>query len=491
MNSRRSVGAALVLLAGLALAAVALALPPSNIGITTVLMSRSTSGGLPNGPSGHPAVSLDSRLASVLAFDSAATNLVSQPVGGGSNVYFIRRGGSFGDTGAPWSAGAVELASRGLGGQPANGPSSLPAVGGDNQHPPACVAFLSSASNLVPGDTNGKPDAFAYFLGPQKIVRLSLDTRGRQANGTASQVAVNGRCTQFAFTDDATNLAGRVPGGTTQVYLRDLLAKKKVTVTVKRHGRKHKRRKTVIGPVTTLVSANGGHAGNGPSSEPSIAQASGDIAFASTATNLLPGTGGHSQVFARGLRLGGLRLLSVTGGGTPGDGDSDQPALAQGARGWAFRTRAPNLGGSASVARVVRVDSGGALAVAGTPSDADMGHPTVGVHGDQTTFASAGSNLAGVQDNARPPAGVVGCWLFSSSVNGDILESRNSGEQALSFDCLNPFASEAGNYVFFETSDPFADKSFAQSQGFDSGTSQRAHGDPAFHQVYLRYFGGQ
>jgi hypothetical protein len=486
--------AAVATLVALSIAGQALALPPSNIGITTVLLSKSTSGGLPNGPSGHPVVSRDQRFSSVLAFDSAATNLVSQSVGGGSNVYFINRSQPFDNTGGPWSAGSIQLASQGLGGQPANGPSSLPAVGGDNQHSPACIAFISAASNLVNDDTNGKADAFAYFLSSHAVVRLSVDSRGRQANGSASQVVANGRCTQFAFTDDATNLAGRVPSGTSEVYLRDLHAKKKITVTVKRHGHKHRKRKTVFGPVTSLVSANSGHAANAPALEPSFAEASGDLAFASSATNLLPGTGGHSQVYGLGPRLGKLHLLSVTPGGAPGDGDSDQPALAQGAKGYAFRTRASNLGGAAGIARVIVSTNGGPISVAGAPSNADMNDPIVGVAGDQVAFASAGSNLVGAQDNAQPPAGIIGCWLYSAAVGGDILESRNSDEHPLSFDCLNPFASESGNYVFFETPDPFADKPFASSQGFDAdpgGTAQRARTDPTFHQVYLRYFGGR
>jgi hypothetical protein len=461
------------------------------IGITTVLVSKSTSGGLPNGPSGHPSISRDRRLAGVLAFDSTATNVVPQPIGGGSNVYFVNRAQPFDDTGGPWTAGAVQLASQGLAGQPANGPSSLPSVGGDNQHAPACIAFVSSASNLVPGDTNGKADAFAYFLASHAIVRLSLSTSGRQANGNATQVVANGRCTRFAYVDDATNLAGRVPGGTSEVYLRDLHAKKKITVTFKRHGRKHKKRKTVFGPVTALVSANGGHAANGPSSEPSIAESSGDIAFTSKATNLAGGTGGHSQVYASGPRIGALRLLSATTGGAPGDGDSDQPSLAQGARGYSFRTHAPNLGGDPGVARVIDSANGGPIHVAGTPSNADMNNPRTDVAGVHIVFASAGSNLVGAQDNAQPPAGVIGCWLYSSTIGADILLSRNSDQQPLSFDCTNPSSSEASNYVFFETSDPFADKAFASSQGFNPGTSQHARTDPTYHQVYLRYFGGQ
>jgi len=72
----------------------------------------------------------------------------------------VRRAEPYGDNGTPWQAGATVVASRGLGGQPANGPSTRPSLDGTSRVAPHCVAFVSAASNLVRGDTNGKPDAF-------------------------------------------------------------------------------------------------------------------------------------------------------------------------------------------------------------------------------------------------------------------------------------------------------------------------------------------
>src|SRR3954471_8022822 len=95
-------------------AATAAAVPRNGIGVDTTLVSRSVTGGLPNGPSGHPAISLDARFATLLAFDSTATNLVQEPTSGGSNVYFTMREPPFDDSGSPWVPGAIRLASRGL-----------------------------------------------------------------------------------------------------------------------------------------------------------------------------------------------------------------------------------------------------------------------------------------------------------------------------------------------------------------------------------------
>ena len=45
------------------------------------------------------------------------------------------------------------------------------------------VAFYSSASNLVPGDTNGTKDIFVYDRQTDTIERVSLASDGTQGNG--------------------------------------------------------------------------------------------------------------------------------------------------------------------------------------------------------------------------------------------------------------------------------------------------------------------
>src|SRR2546421_561505 len=76
---------------------------------------------------------------------------------------------------------------------------------GSDSTPPNCVAFVSRASNLVPGDTNGKADAFVYWIATGKVQRVSVSSTGRQSNGDTYDVAVDGTCERIAFTSDATN----------------------------------------------------------------------------------------------------------------------------------------------------------------------------------------------------------------------------------------------------------------------------------------------
>src|SRR3954469_17756487 len=149
-------GSALLLIAALAAAAPAAQAQDQ----TTTLISRAADGGTPNGPSTNAVISGDRRFARIIAFESEATDLVRGDANGQKDVFAVKRRGSINNRGTPWGGGDAILVSRGLNGDPADGPSSGASVSGDFRHGGACVAFLSGATNLVSGDTNGKVDAF-------------------------------------------------------------------------------------------------------------------------------------------------------------------------------------------------------------------------------------------------------------------------------------------------------------------------------------------
>ena len=179
----------------------------------TVLVSRSITGGIPNAAATNASISLDERTARIVAFESTATDLVADDRDGAvRDVFAVLRGGHYGSTGAEnWEPGPTVLISRGKGGAPANGPSWGAAVSGWVKGAPHCIAFVSAASNLVRGDTNGVPDAFVYRWGSRighgRIERVSVDSRGRQADGPTSEVAIDGDCSHVAFTAAAPDLA--------------------------------------------------------------------------------------------------------------------------------------------------------------------------------------------------------------------------------------------------------------------------------------------
>src|SRR3954470_11478384 len=190
--------AAVAVAAALLLAATAQAASDRAGQQTTLLVSRAAGGGLPNGPSSNPVISRDRRWARLIAYQSDASNLVKGDTNGFTDVFAVRRAGRVTNLGTRWRRGKTRLISHARGGGPANGPSWAPAVDGALHRAPRCVAFLSSASNLVRGDSNGRVDAFVAHLRSGRVVRASLP-RDRQGRADTTQVAVSGDCTRVAF----------------------------------------------------------------------------------------------------------------------------------------------------------------------------------------------------------------------------------------------------------------------------------------------------
>ncbi len=165
---------------------------------STALISRSLDGGVPNGASTHAVISNDKRYARAIAFESDASNLVNGDSNGQRDVFAVLRTGSIGNDGSDWKPGRTVLISRGMGGQPADGPSYSPAIDGGFHSSPTCVAFLSAATNLVGSDTNGRVDAFVSKLKGGAVKRVSRPG-GRQAVDDTTAVAVSGNCKKVAY----------------------------------------------------------------------------------------------------------------------------------------------------------------------------------------------------------------------------------------------------------------------------------------------------
>jgi hypothetical protein len=165
---------------------------------STQLISRTPAGDVPNGPSTHAVISNDKRYARAIAYESEASDLVRNDTNGFKDVFAVRRAGRIDNKGSVWTAGRTVLISRGRGGKPANGASFSPAIDGGFHHAASCVAFLSEASNLVGGDTNGKVDAFVARLKGGGVRRVSRPG-GRQSSKDTTAVAVSGDCKLVAF----------------------------------------------------------------------------------------------------------------------------------------------------------------------------------------------------------------------------------------------------------------------------------------------------
>ena len=301
---------------------------------STQLISRSLDGGMPNGPSTNAVISSDRRYARVIAFESEATNLVAGDTNGVKDVFAIKRAGAIGNEGAAWRGGNAIRVSRGLRGAAADGPSYGASVSGDFRHRGRCIAFLSAATNLVPGDTNLKVDAFLVRSAGSRPIRLSLP-RGAQATTDATAVTVSGDCSRVSF----------VTGG--RLYTRKGKRTKKV-----RTAGPISHPSYAVGQSNSLVfdAAAGIYLSRGGTRKPKLVASGGaNPAFNDLKRRTLAYEkhhDGHSQIFYKDL--GGNETPISARGASVGNADSRNPVIGNSGYYVAFESEAANLGVNAN-----------------------------------------------------------------------------------------------------------------------------------------------
>ena len=171
-------------------------------------------------------------------------------------------------------AGTTERVSVDNAGNQGNAASSGVGISGDDRF----VVFTSSATNLVPGDTNSVDDVFVRDRQTGTTERVSVDSAGNQGNAGSSGVGISGDGRFVVFTSSATNL---VPGDTNSVA--DVFVRDRQTGTTER---------------VSVDSA--GNQGNAGSSGVGISGDGRFVVFTSSATNLVPGdTNSVADVFVR------------------------------------------------------------------------------------------------------------------------------------------------------------------------------------------------
>lgn len=115
------------------------------------------------------------------------------------------------------TSGKLEVVSRTRTGEPAEGPSSGPVISSNGRW----VAFLSSSSQLVDGDTNQVADAFVRDLSTGVTELVSRSSAGDLADQVVTRVRISGDGRYVAFQTAARNLEPLPAGSGVQVYLRD------------------------------------------------------------------------------------------------------------------------------------------------------------------------------------------------------------------------------------------------------------------------------
>ena len=223
-------------------------------------VSINNGGGQGNGASTLPAISADG---SMIAFQSAATNLVAGDVNGVQDVFVH-----------DFVAGTTVRASVATGGAQPLLASAEPAISGDG----TMVAFHSRDLGLVPGFGNTLNQVYVRSLVAGTTVPVSTTSAGLAGNGKSLRASLDETGQFIAFESDASDLVTSDLNVSTDAFVRDL---------------------TQPGATRVSLDKNGVEA-NGSSLSAALSRDGRYVAFSSSATNLVPGDANvQSDVFTR------------------------------------------------------------------------------------------------------------------------------------------------------------------------------------------------
>ncbi|MGE3425117.1 MAG: hypothetical protein AB7N24_23960, partial [Dehalococcoidia bacterium] len=142
-----------------------------------------------------------------VVFTSDATNLVAGDTNGVADI-FVRDRVSNRTT-------RVSVSSTG---QEADTGSSTASISGDGRY----VTFSSLASNLVAGDLNGQTDVFLHDRQTRQTRRLSVTPANASANGSSLFPIISATGNAVVFESGATNLVPGDTNGRTDLFLYDI-----------------------------------------------------------------------------------------------------------------------------------------------------------------------------------------------------------------------------------------------------------------------------
>lgn len=356
---------------------------------TTELASVSLTGVAGNGPCLWPVISADG---STVSFSSLASDLVA---GDDNNVndIFVRDLELGVTTRANLSSSGAQADSGGRG-------SALSADG-------RIVAFMSAATNLVPGDTNGLQDIFVHDRVTGLTERVSVSSTGVEGDGHCGGPWISGDGRYVTFGSEASNL---VPGDTNQhrdVFVHDRVAHRTTRVSVSSsgaEGNSFSGFNHLTGYFTTFISPDARW-----------------VVFHSYASNLVPGdTNDVPDIFVYDRRSHATVRASVASDGTESDGNSYFPVMFGDGRYVSYFSKGTTLvpGDTNGVGDVFVRDLWAgvteriSLNGAGEQGDLVSDYPTAALDGSLIVIESEATNLVrrdtnGVKDLyalRRPPA---------------------------------------------------------------------------------------
>jgi len=368
-----------------------------------------------DGRSFIPALSADGRYA---AFYSDASNLVAGDTNGARDA-FVR----------DLQTGETTRVSISSSGGEANGDSFAPAISSDGRY----VAFASSASNLVDGDTNDANDVFVRDRQSNTTARVSVGFDGSQANGGSDQPSLSGDGRLVAFTSAATNITSGDANGNRDAFVYDRQTGTAVNISVDSAGTQ-----ADLDSFTPMLSANGRF-----------------VAYTSFADNLIPDDLNEgSDVFVRDLQANTTERVSEYTGHYEGEGDSLRPSISADGRYVAFDSDDWNLvWGDTNDDfdvfvndRATTVTTRLSIDDSGTQSSGASNRPSISADGRYVAFYSEASNLVPGDTN-----GATDVFVHDQRSGATKRISVGSSGAEANGDSVRPALSANGRLAVFES----------------------------------------
>jgi Tol biopolymer transport system component len=401
---------------------------------TTTCVSVSTLGA-PVGQSYNPVISANGRY---VAFESFASELVTGDTNA-SNDVFVRDlvNGTTVRVSVSSTADQAEIMSD----------SSYPSISDDGR----LVAFVSSAANLVAGDTNGEPDLFVHDLQSGTTTRINMGPAPgfAEANGMSSMPHLSGDGSTVVFRSFATTLTASPTNGNAHIFACDL----------------------ATGAIT-LVSKNSEGDESDFDSGSSMTSSDGRyVVFDSMAGNLAPGDDATNDVdiFLHDRETGATSRVSRNSAGVKQDGMSASPSISADGSLIAFTSNAGNLAPEASGSffnlYVHRIATGETALISkgydGAEGDDSTYEKAVFVeNGNAIVFESSASNLVlndtnmthdifylSLNRNLQPDNLLSKSASIGAGVGGDVYNTTAAG-QALKL--LSKKAKAVNAYLFVQ-----------------------------------------
>jgi Tol biopolymer transport system component len=389
----------------------------------TERVSVSTGGVLGNSSSVRPVISADGR---VVAFYSAATNLVPNDTNGTWDIFTHDRG-----------TGETTRVSVSSTGEQANDTSdwfqNTLGISADGRF----VTFTSRATNLVEAELSTRPDVFVHDRETGETTHVSVASDGTPGNWDSRSGGISADGRYVVFWSEASNLVPNDTNGRSDVFVHD--------------------RET--GQTTRVSLTDAGGQINHSSRTPAISADGSTVAFWSFAWNVVEGLPPltHTwRVYAHDRPTGSTTLVTRRYDGTPGsDGTVIPPSLSVDGRYVAFTSSTPNLvedGPSGLRHAYVRDIHAGITTLASVNADGEPGNassvidPNVGnglsISGDGrfVAFDSFASNLVPNDTN-----GTWDIFVFDRLAQVNVAPSIGSDEETIIVD-EGQTATNSGTY---------------------------------------------